>query len=161
MIRGRLLAVAGALAAGALAYVLLSPSTASPEELIRQKAVQMAAAAEKKDLGFIMEQVSRDFRTEEGVSRDEVKGVLAGQLFRGQWVRVFTSDIEVSMTSAQSADFKGSYIFARSEAKVLKDLAKESVIGSYEITAKVLKEADGEWRFVSATWRQADPAGLF
>jgi ketosteroid isomerase-like protein len=150
-----------ALAAGGLTYWLLSRSGPSPEELIRQKAEQMADAAEKKDLGFIMDQVSRDFRTEDGVGRDEVKGILAGQFLRGQWVRVFTSDIEVTMTSADSADFKGSYIFGRSDAKLLKDLAKESVMGSYEITAKVVKEADGEWRFISARWRQVESSGLF
>ena len=50
--------------------------------------------------------------------------------------------------------------FGRSQAKTLKDLARESVIAAYEITATVELEPDGEWRFVSATWQPADPASL-
>ena len=161
MSRARLLAVAGALVAFVATYLLLTRSRPTPEELIRHKAIAMADAAERKDLGFIMKQVSERFRAEEGLSRDEVRPFLAGQLFRGEWMRVFTAGVEVTLTSPSTADFKGVYIFARSEAKLLKDLAREGVVASYEITARVEKEADGEWRFVSASWRQADPGSLF
>lgn len=161
MPRGRLLAVVGALAAGVVTYLLLTRASPTSEELIRRKAIAMADAAEKKDLGFIMKQVSDRFRTEDGLARDEVRGILAAQLFRGEWVRVFTANVEVTVTSPTTADFRGAYIFGRSQAKVLQDLAKESVIASYEITARLEREPDGEWRFVTATWRQADPSSLF
>ncbi|HEY8206855.1 MAG TPA: hypothetical protein VIG99_05190 [Myxococcaceae bacterium] len=160
MTRGRLLAAAIALVAGVLTYLLVARDSATPEELILRKAVAMADAAERKDLGFIMKQVSERFRTEDGSSRDDVKGLLAGQLFRGEWVRVMTANVDVTMTSAATADFHGTYIFGRSEAKTLKDLAKESVIAAYEITARVERESDGEWRFVSASWATADAASL-
>jgi len=159
--RGRLLAVAGALAAFLVTYLLLTRSPPSPEEQIRRKAVAMADAAERKDLGLIMKQVSARFRGEGGLSRDEARAFLAGQLLRGEWVRVLTAGVEVTLTSPSTADFKGTYIFGRSEAKLLKDLARESVVASYEITARVEKEADGEWRFVSASWRRVDPGSLF
>jgi hypothetical protein len=159
--RGRLLAAAIAVVAGVVTYVLVSRPPPAPEELLRRKAVAMADAAEKKDLDFIMKQLSGRFRTEDGSTRDDVRLLLAGQLFRGEWVRVMTANIEVAMTSAGSADFHGTYIFGRSKAKTLKDLAKESVISAYEITGRVELEADGEWRFVHASWRNADPSSLF
>ena len=160
MTRGRLVAAAIALAAGGLTYLLVARESVTPEEQIRRKAVAMADAAERKELGFIMEQLSPRFQTDDGSSRDDVKGLLAAQLLRGEWVRVMTANVDVAMTSPSSADFHGTYIFGRSKAKQLKDLAKESVIAAYEITAKVEREADGEWRFVSASWSPADPASL-
>lgn len=159
--RGRLLAAAIAVAAGVLTYVLVARGSPPAEEVIRRQAIAMAAAAERKDLAFIMEQLSQHFRSEDGsVSRDEVRGILAAQLLRGEWVRVMTSDLDVKVTTETAAYFHGTYIFARSKAKTLKELARESVIGAWEITARVELEADGEWRFVSASWKPADPASL-
>jgi len=158
--RGRLLAAAVAVAAGVTISLLVAGHPTPPEELIRRKAVAMADAAEKRDLGFIMKQVSEEFRTADGYRRDDVRQLLAGQLLRGEWVRVMTANVEVTVTSPSSATFRGTYLFGRSKAKELKDLAKESVIGAYEVTADVRREADGEWRFVAASWEQVEPASL-
>ena len=160
MTRGRLLAAAVAVAAGVTTYLLVARESAPPEELIRRKAVAMADAAEKKDLGSIMEQVSKEFRTADGYRREDVRQMLAGQLLRGEWVRVMTANVDVTMTSKVSANFRGTYLFGRSKAKELKDLAKESVIAAYEITGEVRREEDGEWRFVAAAWEQVEPASL-
>jgi len=157
--RGRLLAAAVAVAAG-VTYLLVARHPTPPEELIRRQAVAMADAAEKKDLGFIMKQVSEEFRTADGYRREDVRQLLAGQLLRGEWVRVMTANVEVTLTSPASATFRGTYLFGRSKAKELKDLAKESVIAAYEINADVKREADGEWRFVAASWEQVEPASL-
>lgn len=141
-------------------YLLVARGSTAPEELIRRQAVAMADAAEKKDLGFIMKQVSADFRTADGYRKEDVRQILAAQLLRGEWVRVMTANVDVTMTSATTANFRGTYIFGRSKAKELKDLAKDSVIAAYEITGEVRREPDGEWRFVSAAWEQVEPASL-
>jgi hypothetical protein len=158
--RGRLLAAIVAVAAGVATYLLVARPATPPEELIRRKAVAMADAAEKRDLGFIMKQVSEQFRTADGYRREDVRQMLAAQLLRGEWVRVMTANVDVTMTSQVSADFRGTYLFGRSRAKELKDLAKESVIAAYQVTGEVKREADGEWRFVSASWEQVEPATL-
>ena len=67
------------------------------------------------------------------------------------------------MASSRTIDppFTGKFIFARSEAKELKDLAKDSVMDAQQIDAKLEKEADGEWRFVTASHASVDPTSLF
>lgn len=132
-------------------------SSASVEELIRRKVVKMARAAEEKDLGYIMDQVSDRFTSAEGWNKSELKAVLAGQLLRGNWVRVFPADIKVSVTSSSTASFSGKFIFGRSTATTLKDLAKESGISSYAIQAKLEREAE-EWKIVSAAHREISPS---
>lgn len=158
--RGRLLAAAIAVAVGVVTYALVARGPPPADELIRRKAIAMAEAAERKDMGFIMKQVSERFRTADGNSREEVRGVLAAQLLRGDWVRVMTANVDVTVTSPTTADFRGVYLFGRSRAQTLKDLAKESTVSAYEITATVELESDGEWRFVTASWQQADPTSL-
>lgn len=149
-------AVLLAAVAATLVLLLWPEREERPEELIERKVVLITRAAEEKDLSAIMEHVSERFRMPEG-GKQEVKQLLAAQLFRGSWVRVFTADLQLKVTSPSRAEISGRFIFARSEAQRLADLAKESVVSSYAIDASLEKEADGEWRFLSARYREAEP----
>ncbi len=148
----RLAAIAGAACVAAAILLLWPREKDDPEEKIRRKVVQMARAAEQKDVAFVMEQVSETFRGGDGFTKQELKGFLLGQILRGNWVRVFVADMKVTVNGG-SADFQGKFVFGRSEAARLEELAKESVMGSYRVDAKLALES-GEWRFVSATWTQ-------
>jgi len=146
-------------ALAAAVVVLLWPkgSQASSEELIRQKVIKMARAAEKKDVSSIMEQISERFTFDEGGSKRDLHQLLVAQLMRGNWLRVFAVDLAVTVTSPSTASFSGKFIFGRSNAATLKELAKESELSSYAIEAKLEKERD-DWKFVSAKHRPIDPA---
>jgi len=61
------------------------------------------------------------------------------------------------VTSPSTASFSGKFIFGRSNAATLKELAKESELSSYAIEAKLEKERD-DWKFLSAKHRPIDPA---
>ena len=156
--RSKLFAVL-VVALAAAVVVLLWPkgSQASSEELIRQKVIKMARAAEKKDVSYIMEQISERFTFDEGGSKRDLHQLLVAQLMRGNWLRVFAVDLAVTVTSPSTASFSGKFIFGRSNAATLKELAKESELSSYAIEAKLEKERD-DWKFVSAKHRPIDPA---
>jgi len=156
--RSKLVAATVVAVAGALTFALWPrSSSANVEELIRHKAVKMARAAEEKDLGYIMDQVSDRFTSAEGWHKSELRGVLAAQLMRGNWLRVFPADLKILVTSSTTATFSGKFIFGRSTATNLKDLARESGMISYAIDAKLEKEGE-EWRFVSASHREISPS---
>jgi len=146
-------------ALAAAVVVLLWPkgSQASSEELIRQKVIKMARAAEKKDVSYIMEQISERFTFDEGGSKRDLHQLLVAELMRGNWLRVFAVDLAVTVTSPSTASFSGKFIFGRSNAATLKELAKESELSSYAIEAKLEKERD-DWKFLSAKHRSIDPA---
>ncbi|HKD40671.1 MAG TPA: hypothetical protein VKB87_10330 [Myxococcaceae bacterium] len=156
--RSKLFAVL-VVALAAAVVVLLWPkgSQASSEELIRQKVIKMARAAEKKDVSYIMEQISERFTFDEGGSKRDLHQLLVAELMRGNWLRVFAVDLAVTVTSPSTASFSGKFIFGRSNAATLKELAKESELSSYAIEAKLEKERD-DWKFVSAKHRSIDPA---
>jgi hypothetical protein len=85
-----------------------------------------------------------------------VKGVLAAELFRGEWVRVFVADLDVTVDTPQRAHLKGQFLLGRSDAKTLKELAAQSQVQGYEIDG-VLELEGEQWRFISATHRPLDP----
>ena len=140
-----------ALVVGGVVYALWPSASDSPEEQIRRKVIQMSRSAEKKDLGFVLEQVSDKFRTTDGWTKQELRGFLASQILRGNWVRVFVVDTKVRVVG-DTADFSGKFVFGRSEAASLENLARESVMGSYRVDAALTRESDGEWRFTGASW---------
>ncbi|MGA9520365.1 MAG: hypothetical protein WBV82_02810 [Myxococcaceae bacterium] len=161
MTRSRVVGAALALAAAVAVLVLWPRNKPTPEEQIRQMVIQMTAAAEEKDLGFIMEQISERFRgTSPALSKQELRQILAAQILRGQWVRVFVRDIDVELRSPSEAWFRGKFIFGRSEADTLERLSAESRIQAYEVEG-TLEQEDGEWRFVSGGYRVIPAGQLF
>jgi hypothetical protein len=115
--------------------------------------VQLGRAAEERDLGFIMEQISAGFRTDEGWTRDELKGYLAARLLGGQWLRVFPVGVETHLVSPAQVGLTGTFIFGGSKAASIKDLVRDSAFSAEHIDATFEKEADGAWRAVRASHR--------
>ena len=108
-----------------------------------------------------MEGVSDRFKAGRGWGKEQVKGVLVAQVLRGQWVRIFHTGLEVTEVSPTRGDFSVRFIFARSEARELDQLATESVVDAWSVEGSFEKEPDGEWRVVEARDRRLDPTELF
>jgi hypothetical protein len=159
--RSRVVALALALLAGGLVLALWPRAAPSVQEAITRKIIQMTRAAEQKDVGELMEGVSEHFKSGQGWSKEQVRGLLVAQVLRGQWVRIFHTDLEVTEVSPTRGDFTVKFIFARSEAQELEQLARESVINAWLVEGSFEKEQDGEWRVVVARNRQLDPSELF
>lgn len=154
--RNTLLAV-GAVVVLALGFYLLRPTgEQSVEEQIRNTLLQLRDAAQKRDLREVTDRIAEDFRTDEGLDKQSIKGVLAAQLLRGQWVRVFEVDVKITPTSATSGEVSGTWLFGRSDATDVRNLAAESVMGSYRIDARLEKRGE-DWLVTWARYEQAAP----
>jgi len=155
------LAAAAACAVAIAVYALWPKGDDSPEARIRQRVMEMADAAEQRKVGFIVDQLSERFRTKTGEGKEEVRGIILAQVLRGDFVRVFPLDLEVTLTGPRSADFSGKFVFARSAEKDVKQAAQRGEVTGYRIDGKLELEAGGEWRFVFADHRQLEAAELF
>lgn len=160
MKRSQLIAAGLAIGVALLVFLLWPKRESDPRELIKQKAIQMARAAEAKDASTIMENISEQFQAGSFGGRDQVKGLIFGQVMMGTWVRVFIVNIDVAMDGADQADMVGKFVFGRSEAARVEDLGKDSSLSARRIEAKWKKEADGEWRIITASQRELNPAEM-
>ncbi len=124
-----------------------------PQEIIQRNVLSMARSAEQRDLGEVMEHVSDAFRGPSQMGKDDLRRLLASQILRGTWVKVFVRDLQVDLESDTRARFRGRFVFGRSEGETLEELAKDSRIQAYEIDGDVVLEDDGEWRFVTGAYR--------
>lgn len=159
--RSRVIGLVLALLVGGAVLALWPREEPSVQEAITRKIVQMTRAAEHKDLGTLMDGVSDRFKSGQGWTKDQVRGILVAQVLRGQWVRIFHTGLEVTEVSPTQGDFSVRFIFARSEAQEVEQLARESVINAWLVEGTFEKEQDGEWRVVTARNRQLDPTELF
>ncbi|MBN8231446.1 hypothetical protein JYK02_28430 [Corallococcus macrosporus] len=158
--RARVVSGMAAVAAAALVLYFWPREEPGVKDAVTQRIIAMTRFAEDKDVGEVMEGVSERFKTAEGWSKQDVHRILAAQVLRGQWVRIFTTDIDVHEVSPTQGDFQARFIFGRSQAEKLEDLARDSVLNAYAIEGTFEKEADGEWRVVKAKQRRLDPSEL-
>lgn len=149
-----------AIAAGvivAIAVLALWPrEPPGPRERIERRVVQMTDAAEKKDVGGVLEGVSERFRGAQGWGKDQLRGVLVAQLLRGKWVRVFLTDLDIQLVSDSRGEVSGTFLFTRADAVSAAELSRKSVVDAWTVEGGIQLEADGEWRFVDAKHRRAD-----
>lgn len=153
----------GVLVAAAIVLAIFWPRPPpSPEDVIREKVIKMGEAAEEKNLGYIMDQISDRFRgSPEPLTKDELKQVLAAQILKGNWVRVFIRETEVRVVSDNEATFSGKFIFGRSSGDSLENLVKRTDIEAYQVDATLQREKDGQWRFVSGGYKRIPPGTLY
>ena len=127
----------------ALAVYLAWPKQkVSPEDEIRALVTRVIARAEKRDLGGVTEAFAEGFRGG-GLGKQEVKQLLAGQIFGARQLVVLNPLLEVTVTSPTQGRLKGQFLFGRDAA--LPDATR------YSIEADLVKGSDG-WQFVTATW---------
>jgi hypothetical protein len=150
MSRSRLVGIVLALVAVAGVLALWPQPEPGVKEAITREIVSMTHAAQEKDVGDIMERVSERFQTDRGWKKQQLHGVLAGQVLRGQWVRVFTTNLEVTEVSPTQGDFSVKIIFGRSQGERVEELSRETILSAYLIEGAFEKEQDGQWRVVRA-----------
>jgi hypothetical protein len=158
--RGHVLGLVLALLAAGAVLALWPREEPGVKEAITRKVVKMTDAAERKDMAELMEGVSDTFQSGEGWNKQQVKGVLVGQVLRGSWVRVFVKDLTVTEVNPTRGDVQMKIIFGRSEADQLENLARESVLSAYLIEGTFEKQGDGEWRVTHARHRSLSPTEL-
>lgn len=146
----RLLAVAALLLCALAAIFFWPRRPKSPEELVRAQVRQMLDAVSEKDLSTLMEPISERFTAQEGVDRQQLKGILASQLLRNDRTAAFATTLAVNQTSPEQVTMKGTFLFGRTQAKTLAEVLGQGELSSYDIEARFEREADGLFRVVWA-----------
>lgn len=138
-----------ALIAGAL---LWPRKKKSAEDEVRELIAACVTAAEKRDLGGLTDAIADDFRGPSGSSKQDVKQVLLGQLFRNQnAVVVLNPSLDVKVTGASSATFSGVFVFARGRDVNWQEPGDG--VSRYDIEG-TLEKRSGDWKIIAAEWKQ-------
>lgn len=157
----RILWVLLALTVGAGVILLWPEEPLTPEEQVRRRIVQMSGAARERQVGEVMEGVSDSFRSDTGGwDKQALRSVLAGQLLRGQYLRVFTDVRDLDAIAPNRVEAEVNVYFARSEEVELEQLAAQSVVSAWKIRADFELE-EGAWRVTRASHQRLESLELF
>ncbi len=147
----RLLAPLLALFVGALVFLLWPRAKVTPEDEVRALIAKAVSDAERHDVGDFMQALSDDFHGPSGTSRDEVKGLVAGQLFRNSnQTSILNPSLQVTVNDPSHARFEGVFVFARA-GQLTAPQAGDGA-SRYDIDGSV-ERREGRWVITSATWR--------
>jgi hypothetical protein len=137
-----------ALIAGAL---LWPRKKKSAEDEVRELIAGCVLAAEKRDLGALTDAIADDFHGPSGSSKQEVKQVLLGQLFRNQNVVVVLNPTLDVKAQGDDATFSGVFVFARGRDVNWQEPGDG--VSRYDIEG-ALQRRGGDWKIISADWHR-------
>lgn len=160
MSRSKVVGLTVALLAAGVVLALWPRQEPGPKEAVTREIVSMTRAAQDKHVGDIMDHVSERFQGAQGWDKQTVRAVLTGQVLRGQWIRVFTTHLELTEVSPTQVDFQVKVIFGRSPGEKVEDLSRETVMSAYLLAGTFEKEQDGQWRVLRARHQPLQPTEI-
>ncbi|MEW5741059.1 MAG: hypothetical protein AB1938_19210 [Myxococcota bacterium] len=148
----RLVGLVLALVVGGAVYLFWPRPQRTPEEEVRELVARAVDAAQKRDAAGVTESLADNFRGPSGASRQEVKQLIVGHLFRNQSALVVLNPVlDVTVESPTKASFKGSFVFARGQVSDWQQPGDGA--SRYDISAELEKQGD-EWKITSASWER-------
>ncbi len=146
--------IALALAAGLGLFFALRPSAPrTPEERIRAALEAAAKAAQERKVNEVVELLSARFQGQgwdERFGRDDARRFIAAELLRGQWVSVAITGVTPLVEGPRARATVHAVLSRSADGS---KLPGEASAHRFQLD---LEEEEGEWRVVSATWRQID-----
>ena len=131
---------------------------AADEELIRAAISRAAQAAEAKDIAGVVKLVSKDYRDDNGLDYNGIKGVVFGEFFRPGKIQVFVTGVTVEVQGKKALVTAKTALVRGRDVKSIKDILPENADAS-KFTL-IFKKEDGDWKLVNASWESISVAGL-
>lgn len=131
---------------------------ATDEELIRAAINRAAEAAEAKDTAGIMKFVSKDYRDDNGLDYNGIKGVVFGEFFRPGKIKVFVTGVTVEVKGANALVTAKTALVRGKDVKSIKDVLPENADASR--FTLIFKKEGKDWKLVNASWESISVAGL-
>ena len=126
--------------------------TQTEQDKIRKTITAIQNAAEEKDVRKIIDCLSRTYADPQGFSYDTIKGLLVGYFFRHQKIRIYLTNLDVSVEdTAGRAVFQAILTGGNRTGSVADVVPKALGMYSFDIS---LKKEGGDWKVVSARWEQ-------
>lgn len=136
-----------------LCAALIAPGCKKPqsdEELIKAMIAETAELARAKDIKGILENVSEEYKDQQGNDRNALKGILFIYFQGYETVGVFVRDTQVTVEGDQAQAQVKVILTGGEDPDTLGGVVPKSG-GGYLIDMNLVRE-DGDWMVIRATW---------
>ena len=135
-----------------LPFIVIGCGAASDEEVILNIMDEMVASVEAKDIKGVVKYISKDFLSDNGSTRDDVKRILLSQLLRGDKLSVFIKSRDVELSGAVGVVSIGAIVVLGGEVKSIADVIPKDATGLN--LSIVFRKVDGKWIAVGGDWQR-------
>jgi len=122
----------------------------TPEQRVRAVIAAMQTAAEARDTGDFMNFIASDFRNPEGQGFDDVQRLVRGYLLTHQSVYLLTRIEELDFPVAGEAQVD---LTVGTAGKPMGTGSGWDLAADVHHLKLVLREQDGDWKVIHASWR--------
>jgi len=120
------------------------------QDKVKQIITEIQQAAEDKDIKKILAGLSKTYRDPQGFTYDTMKGFLLGYFFRHQKIKVYITNLDVTVADAHARAGFQALLSGGEKTESLSTLMQDA-LGLYVFDVSFKKES-GEWKVTSATW---------
>lgn len=128
----------------------------SPEQRIRAMLSGAEQAAEKRDVGSLLEYVSDNYTDTDGRNRHAMKGILRLYVLGHASIHLLTRIESIALPQPSRANV---VIYVATAGRPITQAAQLAPFRAslYRLELGLVEE-DGDWRVLRATWRPAEPS---
>ena len=128
------------------------PST--PEDEIRQLISTMEDAVREKQIGSLKQHISESYNDEENRDKNALKGIFAYYFLQNRSIHLLTRVESIELPRPGTAEVA---LFVAMAGRRIADVALLHQISAdlYRFDGTFMKEEDGIWRLVEASWHPA------
>lgn len=133
--------------------LLFACSKQTEEDKVKKVVTSVQQAAEEKQIGAVLEHISKTYRDPQGNDYNGIKGILAFYFFRHQKVSVYLPNIGIVVTGSTAKALFQAILTGRATGEAAGGILPEA-LGAYNFEVLLTKE-DGTWKVTSAKWERA------
>ncbi len=122
----------------------------SEKDKVKKVIITVQKAAEEKDIGKIMDCLSKNYNDPQGNDINSMKGLLLAYFFQHQKIHVFIPDIEVNIEGSRARTVFQAVLTGGEKTEGVTDIFSAS-LGMHGFDVSLVKEPAG-WKVTSARW---------
>jgi len=124
------------------------------QDKVKKVITDIQEAAEQKDVGKIMNNLSKTYSDPQGFNYESIKGLLIGYFFRYPKISVYINNLTISVENTSATAVFQTVLTSGEKTGSVTDVIPQSLgVWDFDVT---LKKESNDWKVTSAKWEQAE-----
>jgi len=123
-------------------------------EKVKKVITNIQEAAEQKDAGKIINNLSKTYSDPQGFNYESIRGLLVGYFFRYPKISVYINNLTISVENTSARAVLQTVLTSGEKTGSVTDVIPQSLgVWDFDVT---LKKESSDWKVASAKWEQAE-----
>lgn len=126
----------------------------SDEDRVKKVITGIQFAGEKKDIGALMKNVSKDYSDPRGFNDEGIRALVFAYFLHYPKISVYINHMAITVHETGATAVLQAVLTSGDKTGAVTDLIPQS-LGVWDFDVKLKKESN-DWKVISATWKEAE-----